>query len=118
MRNFEKTKRIVIKIGTNILSKDDRVDADYIGLVARQVNALLKSGMQVVIVTSGAIGMGCGKLSIGNVETIFLLTRDQYALTSSTYIKQIVALGMDDVQRLSRLVPPNVAQRLRDKFGP
>jgi len=57
-------------------------------------------------------------MAIGGVETIFLLTRDQYALTSSTYIKQIVALGMDDVQRLSRLVPPNVAQRLHDKFGP
>lgn len=57
-------------------------------------------------------------MAIGGVETIFLLTRDQYALTSSTYIKQIVELGMDDVQRLSRLVPPNVAQRLHDKFGP
>ena len=57
-------------------------------------------------------------MAIGGVETIFLLTRDQYALTSSTYIKQIVELGMDDVERLSRLVPPNVAQRLHDKFGP
>jgi pantetheine-phosphate adenylyltransferase len=57
-------------------------------------------------------------MAIGGVETIFLLTRDQYALTSSTYIKQIVELGMDDVQRLSRLVPPSVAQRLHDKFGP
>jgi len=56
-------------------------------------------------------------MAIGGVETIFLLTQDQYALTSSTYIKQIVALGMNDVQRLSRLVPPNVAQRLHDKLG-
>jgi pantetheine-phosphate adenylyltransferase len=57
-------------------------------------------------------------MAIGEVETIFLLTRDQYALTSSTYIKQIVELGMNDVKRLSRLVPPSVAQRLRDKFAP
>lgn len=56
-------------------------------------------------------------LAIGGVETIFLLTRDQFALTSSTYIKQIVALGMADIRRLSRLVPPSVARRLRDKFG-
>lgn len=54
-------------------------------------------------------------LAISGVETVFLLTRDQYALTSSTYIKQIVALGMDDVERLSRIVPANVARRLRDK---
>ena len=56
-------------------------------------------------------------LAIGGVETIFLMTSDQYALTSSTYIKQIVELGCKDLNRLSRLVPPSVARRLGDKFG-
>jgi pantetheine-phosphate adenylyltransferase len=56
-------------------------------------------------------------LAIGEIETIFLLSRDQFALTSSTYIKQIVELGMRDVDRLRLLVPPNVAERLREKFG-
>jgi len=55
-------------------------------------------------------------LAIGEIETIFLLSRDQFALTSSTYIKQIVELGMRDVDRLRLLVPPNVAERLREKF--
>lgn len=56
-------------------------------------------------------------LAIGEIETIFLLSRDQFALTSSTYIKQIVELGMRDTERLSRLVPATVARRLREKFG-
>lgn len=56
-------------------------------------------------------------LAIGGIETIFLLSRDQFALTSSTYIKQIVELGMRDIDRLTRLVPANVAERLREKFG-
>ena len=56
-------------------------------------------------------------LAIGEIETIFLLSRDQFALTSSTYIKQIVELGMRDMDRLGRLVPANVARRLREKFG-
>jgi glutamate 5-kinase len=64
MRNFEKARRIVIKIGTNILSKDDSIDAGYVGKVAGQVNSLLKMGKQVVIVTSGAIGMGAGQLKL------------------------------------------------------
>lgn len=55
-------------------------------------------------------------MAIGGVETIFLLANDQFALTSSTYIKQIVQLGCQDVQRLSRLVPANVAERLRTKL--
>jgi glutamate 5-kinase len=65
MRNFEKAKRVVIKIGTNILSKEDSIDAGYVGQVAGQVNALLKIGKQVVIITSGAIGMGAGQLKLG-----------------------------------------------------
>lgn len=56
-------------------------------------------------------------LAIGNVETIFLLARDQYALTSSTYIKQIVELGFKDRARLARLVPPLVAERLEQKMA-
>lgn len=55
-------------------------------------------------------------LAIANVETVFLLTRDQFALTSSTYIKQIVELGYQDLERLGRFVPPSVARRLRDKL--
>src|SRR6185369_6486783 len=55
-------------------------------------------------------------LIVGGVETIFLMASDQFAMTSSTYIKQIVELGMHDLERLGRLVPPSVATRLRDKY--
>jgi len=63
VRNFESAKRIVIKIGTNILTKGAGVDAGYVRRVAGQVNSLLKDGRQVVIISSGAIGMGVGQLS-------------------------------------------------------
>jgi glutamate 5-kinase len=65
MRNFDKAKRVVIKIGTNILSKDDSIDSGYVGQVAGQVKSLLKNSKQVVIITSGAIGMGAGQLKLG-----------------------------------------------------
>ncbi len=55
---------------------------------------------------------------VGDVETVFLMTSDQHALTSSTLIKQIVELGGYDSKRLSRLVPDSVARMLRRKLGP
>lgn len=64
MRDFSKTKRVVIKIGTNTLAKDGGIDAGYFVGVAAQVKALLDAGRQVVVVTSGAIGMGAGQLRI------------------------------------------------------
>jgi len=64
MRDFSETKRIVIKIGTNILTKNDSVDAAYVRRVVGQISSLLETGRQVVIITSGAIGMGAGQLKL------------------------------------------------------
>jgi glutamate 5-kinase len=64
MRDFSKTKRVVIKIGTNTLTKDSGIDAAYFRQVASQVASLLQAGRQVVIITSGAIGMGAGQLAL------------------------------------------------------
>ncbi len=64
MRDFSKSKRVVIKIGTNTLSKDGGIDTAYFGGMAGQVKGLLEAGRQVVIITSGAIGMGAGQLGL------------------------------------------------------
>ena len=42
------------------------------------------------------------------------MTGDQYALTSSSLIRQVVTLG-GDVNSLSALVPPLVVRRLLEK---
>lgn len=64
MRDFKNTKRIVIKIGTNTLSKGNQIDTDYVKNIARQISDLILLGKQVIIVTSGAIGMGSAFLGI------------------------------------------------------
>jgi len=64
MRDFSKTKRIVIKIGTNILTKDTGIDAAYVRQIATQVTELLKAGRQALVISSGAIGMGAGQLDL------------------------------------------------------
>jgi glutamate 5-kinase len=64
MRDFSKAKRIVIKIGTNTLTKDNAIDVSYVQRVAGQITALVRTGRQVVVVTSGAIGMGVGQLHL------------------------------------------------------
>ena len=70
MRDFSKTKRIVVKIGTNILTKNAGVDAAYVRRIAAQINSLLKTGRQVVIISSGAIGMGLGQLDTEKARDI------------------------------------------------
>jgi len=51
--------------------------------------------------------------AVGGIETVFIMTGDQYALTSSSLIRQIVALG-GDVGQLQTLLPDVVVRRLRE----
>ena len=52
--------------------------------------------------------------AVGEVETVFIMTGDQYALTSSSLIRQVVSLG-GDVRKLSGLLPDLVVRQLKKK---
>jgi phosphopantetheine adenylyltransferase len=52
--------------------------------------------------------------AVGNVETVFIMTGDQHALTSSSLIRQIFALG-GELKQLHGLMPELVIRRLRQK---
>ncbi len=54
--------------------------------------------------------------AVGGVETVFIMTGDQYALTSSSLIRQVVSLG-GEVGALGGLLPPLVVERLRGKVN-
>ncbi len=52
--------------------------------------------------------------AVGGVETVFIMAGDQFALTSSSLIRQVVALG-GDVRQLAALLPETVVEKLREK---
>jgi len=61
----QKVSRIVIKVGTNILSRaDGLLDVAFISRLAERAAEVLAAGHEVVVVSSGAIGAGCGRLGL------------------------------------------------------
>ncbi|TVR68913.1 MAG: glutamate 5-kinase [Spirochaetaceae bacterium] len=73
MRSFDEIRRVVVKVGTNVVSRDDRIDEEYIRDLAKQIVALREKGREVCIVTSGAIGLGARELGIaGRVQDVVL----------------------------------------------
>jgi len=50
--------------------------------------------------------------AVAGIETIFVMTSEQYGFTSSTLIREVASLGGD----LSNLIPENVHNRLRQRF--
>lgn len=60
---FANVKRLVVKVGTSsITSADTRLDLGKIGNLVRDLVQVKSSGKEVVLVTSGAIATGMGKL--------------------------------------------------------
>lgn len=69
MRDFTNASRVVIKVGTNVLSKNGKVDTAFLRLIAGQITQLVKQQRQVILVTSGAIGMGAAALELSKKPT-------------------------------------------------
>ncbi|RPH82764.1 MAG: glutamate 5-kinase, partial [Planctomycetaceae bacterium] len=59
------TTAVVVKVGTRVLTgPDGRLDGHRIGVLSEQLARLADSGRQVVMVSSGAVGAGVGKLGL------------------------------------------------------
>lgn len=66
LRNFDNVKRLVVKVGSSTLSHPTgKLNIDQMERLARQLADLRNSGKEVILVTSGAVGAGIGKLGLG-----------------------------------------------------
>lgn len=63
---LKNTGRAVIKVGTSTITHENgRLDLRRLSGLSRVICDLVNSGKEVVLVTSGAIGVGLGKLGMG-----------------------------------------------------
>ncbi len=59
--------RIVVKVGTSTLAHSTgRINIRRVSTLCRVLSDLLNAGNEIILVSSGAIGMGMGKLSLGD----------------------------------------------------
>ena len=136
-RGIDLFDELIIAVGTNpekreMFSLDDRVEMirellvdipntrveKYAGLTAdfvRRVNATaILRGIRDVSDLRYEFQLALANRVVGQIETVFIMTGDQYALTSSSLIRQVVALG-GDVNRFAGVLPPTVIARLIER---
>jgi glutamate 5-kinase len=58
-----RARRVVIKVGSAVLSEAAGLRLDVIERLANQIEAAVRAGMEIVIVTSGAVAAGRARLS-------------------------------------------------------
>ncbi len=65
LKRLRAARRAVIKLGTGIVTgSDGQFNFEHLAPVARTIAALKKNGRQVVLVSSGAVGLGRGRLGL------------------------------------------------------
>lgn len=138
-RAAELYEKLIVAIGQNPLKKEvfnsgermammvehtrkfENIEVQtYSGLTiefAKQVGAcVILRGIRDNVDLHAELEIAMTNRIIGDIETVFLMTSGQHVLTSSTLIKQIVEIGQYDPDRLSRLVPLDVAKKLEQRF--
>ncbi len=59
------SRRVIVKLGTGILTSGiGQLNTDRIASLCRQLAGLRENGVRVIVVSSGAVGLGMGKLGL------------------------------------------------------
>ena len=62
---FNRAKRVVVKVGSGVLTEDNGLNLKAIRSISRQICRLIDSGIEVILVTSGAMASGVKKVNLG-----------------------------------------------------
>lgn len=58
------SKRVVVKIGSNVLTQDNGLNLKVINSISRQISMLMDRKIEVILVTSGAMASGIKKIGL------------------------------------------------------
>lgn len=61
---FDRAKRVVAKVGSGVLTKDAGLNVGAIRSISRQICKLIDNGLEVILVSSGAMASGVTKVGL------------------------------------------------------
>ncbi|MGD0565968.1 MAG: glutamate 5-kinase [Candidatus Goldiibacteriota bacterium] len=108
-------KRIVVKVGTNLLVDDKGVKKGFLRSLVSQISSLHAKSKEIIIVSSGAIGLGARKLCLEKkpvnlsekqaaaaIGQIMLMQAYESAFCAAGVSVAQVLLGHDDIKNRAR----------------
>ena len=76
---FDKARRVVVKVGSAVLTDSNGLKGDVIANIARELSFLQSTGREVILVTSGAVAAGRRKLGTDTKLTVELKVKQALA---------------------------------------
>ena len=113
---FSKARRVVIKIGSAVLTSDSGLDQNRIERLASDISLIMDRGCEVILVSSGAIAAGLAKLGLKKTKSMPLSLKQAAAAVGQSrlmwvYEKTFAASGRKVAQVL--LTREDLSNRMR-----
>jgi pantetheine-phosphate adenylyltransferase len=80
---------------------------------ARKQASVILRGLRSLTDVQYEFQLAMTNRAVAGIETVFIMTSEQYGFTSSTLIREVASLGGD----LSNLIPRNVQKRLEGRLA-
>lgn len=96
---FDKAKRIVVKVGSAVLTDENGIDATVIANIARDLSFLKKSGREVILVSSGAVAAGKRQLVLEDNKKIGLVEKQALAAIGQPSLMQSYVEAFEEYQQ-------------------
>jgi glutamate 5-kinase len=62
--SFDNARRVIVKVGSNVLTEESGLDLNIVRSISRQICRLIDRGLEVILVTSGAMSAGMRKIGL------------------------------------------------------
>ncbi|MEK6201014.1 MAG: glutamate 5-kinase [Desulfobulbaceae bacterium] len=85
---FDKAKRIVIKVGSAVLTTESGINQNVVENIARELSFLKDTGREVILVTSGAVAAGRKKIVLSDTIKIGLKEKQALAAIGQSCLMQ------------------------------
>ncbi len=102
---FDKAKRVVIKVGSAILTGADGINKQVVDNLAKEISFLHNTGREVILVTSGAVAAGRRKIHLSDEQELTIKQKQALAAIGQSRL-------MHDYDESFAVYGKNIAQIL------
>ena len=114
---FDKAKRIVVKVGSAVLTDEHGIDSSVISNIARDLSFLKNSGREVILVSSGAVAAGKRKVTITDNKKLGLVEKQALAAIGQPSLMQSYVEAFDRCdQRVAQVLLTHGDLQNRDRY--
>ncbi|MBU2539146.1 MAG: glutamate 5-kinase [Proteobacteria bacterium] len=115
-RFLDRAKRVVIKVGSAVLTTGEGLNHPVLDNLAREICALRQSGRQVILVSSGAVAAGRRKMALGDRPLTLREKQAAAAIGQSSLMRSYEKIFEQLGQKVAQVLLTHDALSHRDRY--